>query len=140
MKQFQPSPLGVLKCNDLVELFYGFPLRTIVRAQSFSSVTGLQPLLTPDPRRIKYEIVCVNLASSTPAGIVIGTPTELGTENALEILAQAGGQVVIERSWILDLDSVVEALVYEVQFGTFVISTRETILTPPGVDVIPLPG
>lgn len=139
MKQFQPSPLGVLKCNDLVELYYGFPLRTIVRAQSISSVAGQQPLLTPDPRRIKYEIVCVNLAASTPAGIVIGTPAELGTENALEIQALAGGQAVIERSWILDLDSVVEALVYEVQFGTFIISTRETILTPPGVDVIPLP-
>lgn len=140
MKQFQPSPLGVLKCNDLVELYYGLPLRTVI-IESFFDLThpATAQLLLPDPRRIHYEITFAAGGGVTSL-VSIGSSLAVVATVAEPISTPVGGTVILVRDWRSELDAVTLPLFVGANVSETIIGVRQVILTPPGVDVIPLPG
>lgn len=131
------TPQGILKCRDLVQLFYGLPM---VANEIYSNVQipagSSAPILSADPRRIKYEIVLTNLGATTDL-IEIGTPSALDLHQALIVGVAAGESYTIKRDFFTDLDSVCLPLSALTGTNLWVVSIRETFLTPAPVDEIP---
>lgn len=131
------TPQGILKCRDLVQLFYGLPMVAAVIESNVEINAGdTAPILSADPRRIKYEIVLTN-AGTTTDQIAIGTPSAIDLGTALEVGAPAGESYTIKRDFFTDLDSVCIALSAQALANNWVVSVRETFLTPAPVDEIP---
>lgn len=131
------TPQGILKCRDLVQLFYGLPMVTAVIDSNVAlDASAIAQVLSADPRRIKYEIILTNLGA-TADGILIGTPTDLDQGTALFAGAAAGESYTIKRDFFTDLDSVCIPLSAQAGANPWVVSVRETFLTPAPVDEIP---
>lgn len=122
--------LGILKCRDLVELYYGARMVTsIIENNQQGNQTTPQVLVGLDPRRIRLEIVLANRDTVNSLTANIGSPgsNNLGTSELIQL--PPGGTVVIERNFLTDMESV--TLPLEFQGSSSVIySTRETFLTP----------
>jgi hypothetical protein len=135
-----PDPtiqFGILKCRDLVQLFYGVRLVASILEQDNQLTTGQTgPLIAQDPRRIRYEIIMGNYDT---AYLYVGIAETLD-----ELTAAAGppqtyvvppaSTIIVERNWITDLDAVTLPLFVQPIGTSFVISTRETFLTPAPID------
>lgn len=131
------TPQGILKCRDLVQLFYGLPMvanviDTFIQLQAATST----PILGNDPRRIKYEIILTNNGDVTDQ-IGIGTAADISNAAALVIGVAAGESYTIKRDFFTDLDSVCIGLSAIAGANNWFASIRETFLTPAPVDEIP---
>jgi hypothetical protein len=126
---------GILKCRDLVQLYYGARLVADVR-QTFVNYDGASPtpqlLLAQDPRRVRYEI-WMNGGSST-ATIEMGQLKDFDSQQTMEALFLAGNTFRIERSFLTDLDAVTFELYAQGGGANVDITVRETFLTPAPVD------
>jgi hypothetical protein len=125
---------SILKCRDLVQLYYGARLVASVIENTFALATNAQQLLFgQDPRRIKYEIIVQNL-QTTAADIEMGTPSadDASTDQFYAILP--GNSLVVSRDFLTDLDSVCLAIELFNNGVPVIVSTRETFLTPAPVD------
>lgn len=129
---------GVLKCRDLVELYYGWRMVTdIIETdnQLDSGVTG--PLLQQDPRRIAYDIIMTNYAG-TNLEVNFGKTFDLANTAAENYVVGPNSTVVVSKNFLTDLDAVTLPVFINSTGTGFQISTRETFLTPVGVDELPL--
>lgn len=128
---------GILKCRDLVELYYGVRMVTDVKETVISFDGGLSAqILNQDPRRIRYEIVLANEDVATQE-FDLSSITG-GSNNLVTAYSVApGSTLVIERSFLSDLDSVTKQVWCAISVNTQLVSVRETFLTPAPVDEIP---
>lgn len=131
------TPQGILKCRDLVQLFYGLPMVANVIDSNVEIAAGdIAPILSADPRRIKYEIILTNFGA-TADQILIGTPSAIDQGTALFVGAAPGESYTIKRDFFTDLDSVCIPLSAQAGANAWIASIRETFLTPAPVDEIP---
>lgn len=131
------TPQGILKCRDLVQLFYGLPMvANIITTVVELAPSSIAVIFGADPRRIKYEIIVAN-EGATADFISIGTPAEIDAGVALEIQLNGGDSYTIKRDFFTDLDSVCLPLSAATSTNPWLISSRETFLTPAPVDEIP---
>jgi hypothetical protein len=128
---------GILKCRDLVELYYGARMVTSIVETQVTLTTDPKTILTADPRRIKYEIVMSNRDALNPASWVIGRPGSVGAATGQAYSIPPGATLVVERDFLTDMESVCLALEATVQGNTTDFSVRETFLTPIPVDEMP---
>ena len=129
---------GVLRCRDLVELYYGARMVATLLEGGPNFTGGVQfHLLSQDPRRIAYEIIIAN-PDATPYSFSLGTPAsfDAGTNQTYEIPAH--DEIIIERSFLTGLDSVTMAVDGNLPASLMSIATREIFLTPAPVDEVPL--
>lgn len=131
------TPQGILKCRDLVQLFYGVPMvASVIYSQVGIDASSVAPILSADPRRIKYEIILTNVGATTDQ-ILIGAPSAIDLDSGLFIGAPAGESYTIKRDFFIDLDSVCLPLSALAGANNWAVSIRETFLTPAPVDEIP---
>jgi hypothetical protein len=128
---------GTLRTRDLVELFYGNRIVVSVIEKRFTpdSVSRLT-LMTPDTRRISYEIVIIN------DGIVghftaVGTGAAIDQNRAENFAVLPGSSIIIRRNFITEMENVCLDVVALATSADIQYSTRETFLTPAPVDEIP---
>jgi hypothetical protein len=125
---------GILKCRDLVQLYYGARLVASIIENSIGLNPGaIVKLLGQDPRRVRYEII---LANTTAAAASVGiNASQDAVSNIFSTYAiNAGDTLIIDRNFFTDLDAVTLSVWAEVGTGSLNISTRETFLTPAPVD------
>jgi hypothetical protein len=128
---------GILKCRDLVELYYGARMvAALTENLYFLSATGqTQQILGADPRRISYEIIW----ESNVVGdlLYIGNQTQM--DNFQAAVYKGGNEsVVIKRSWLTDLDTVTLPLIARAgSTSPYEIFVREVFLTPIPIDELP---
>ena len=129
---------GVLKCRDLVELYYGWRIVTFaVETKYLPGAATLVQILQQDTRRIKYEII-LNNESNAGDDIQIGTPDAIAAGTSWDISIAPADSYTINRSFLTDLDAVVQPLWAEGDLGNIACYVRETFLTPSPVDEVPL--
>jgi len=133
--QFLPlTKLGIVRCRDLVQLYYGARMVTaIVEKQSVLSTTSVQQILAPDPRRIKYEVVFA-CNPTGPDDFEVGGQTACENGQGQEYNIAANTSIRIERSFLTDLDEVSDSLYASGDNGNITVSTREVFLQPLPVD------
>jgi len=133
--QFLPlTGKGIVRCRDLVQLYYGARMATDVAEDAFDITQGAAPtqILKADSRRIKYEI---QITITGGGGIVIlGSPRAFAAGTPQNYALSGNMTVVVERDFLTDLDAVVGDLLCMSEFINAVITTRETFLTPLPVD------
>lgn len=129
---------GVLKCRDLVELYYGW--RVVV------SITETNPpvndastvqILQLDLRRIRYEIILAN-SGGGPISAFIATNPDLVNTVPQSYFVEAGDTVQIERDFLTDMEGVTLPLWCAIANNGLFVSVRETFLTPAPIDEVPL--
>ena len=130
---------GILKCRDLVELYYGARMVTSVTETKFSASATPYLILNQDPRRIRYEVWYDTTNLAAPTSIRIGTPAAIGSGEAISFDPFISVYTLpLVRDFLTDLDSVCLALMVSDSSGQLIVSTRETFLTPAPVDEVPL--
>lgn len=130
---------GILKCRDLVELYYGARMVTFIKQSEFSlsSSTPQTVILGRDPRRIAYELtLCSHPGVSTT--MAIGTDAEIAAGQATIYDLGPSAPIIIPRSFLTYLDAVTAGLQALVSAGDVEVSLLEIILTPAPVDEVPL--
>lgn len=131
------TPQGILKCRDLVQLFYGLPMVAgVIDSDVGIDASLVARILSADPRRIKYEIILTNLGA-TADQILIGEPSAIDQGKGLAVGVAAGESYTIKRDFFTDLDSVCLPLSAQAGANPWAVSIRETFLTPAPVDEIP---
>lgn len=140
MSNGKASPLGIVRCRDLVELLYGVPMVTSVTAAWFGvgSVAGVTQILLQDSRRIRYELVFLN-SGLLPDDCIFNHNGDFTATAYQEVYLSAGSVFIIERDFRSDLDAVTLPLFVLGPGSNIAIGVRETFLTPAPVDEIPLP-
>lgn len=128
---------GLLKCRDLVELYYGARMvASIVETQIPAAANTLFQLLAPDPRRIAYELIFANGVNAINQ-FQIGSPQTDAPGNQQFYSIPPGGTLIIKRNFLEDLDAVGIELGCKIFGAAITVSTRETFLTPIPVDEMP---
>jgi hypothetical protein len=128
---------GMLKCRDLVELYYGARMVASVVESAFSfTAPQTMQILSPDPRRIRYEIIIGN-NNAAPAQLTVGTPSADDGGNDQFYSLPDNETIIIERDFLTDLDCICLALQASCNSGACIVSVRETFLTPIPVDEMP---
>jgi hypothetical protein len=124
------NPKWILQCRDLVQLYYGVRMvASIIEGQPFFTPNLPKQILQQDPRRIRYEIILANSDAATQiAGL--GSTDDIAFNTGQLYQVAPGASMVIERSFLSDLDAVTIPLSAFVTSANLVISTRETYLTP----------
>jgi hypothetical protein len=128
---------GILKCRDLVELYYGVRMAFSLVENEVLLDGNVDFLIGQDPRRVRYEIILAAQPSSV-ASCFIGTPPTFDLGTSQQYSVAAGGTLVIVRDWLTDGDAVTLPLAIQNNTDiTFGVSTRETFLTPIPADELP---
>lgn len=129
-----PISASVASCRELVEIYLRKPaistLRETIVALSANVATQV---LQADPRRIRLEIFVAAIAIS-PGNVKIGSQAVVQAGNGSEIFQSTAATTVITRDYRTDLDSVARELWAQASSGNWVLSFRETLLTPLPVD------
>jgi len=129
---------GVLRCIELTELYFGWRMVTSL-TENYVSVSTSAPfqVLGQDPRRIRYEIITTN---SGMADILVTFNDSLDNVNNIGTTygIPAGETLIIERSFLTDLDAVTIPVWGGTTASSIAMATRETFLTPAPVDELPL--
>lgn len=131
------TPQGILKCRDLVQLYYGLPMVAALIENLFYVQGGdTVQILGPDPRRIKYEII---ISAQNASIIYIGSLNQMDQSTAAVYQFGSAGVETISRNFLTDLDSVCLPLLARntASENAFEVFVRETFLTPAPVDEIP---
>jgi hypothetical protein len=124
------NPKWILKCRDLVELYYGARMVTATKSTqiTFGASVATQ-ILTVDPRRIGYELVLGNEDVAFITVSISDTSTGI-TVNALIYDVPPGGSIPIRRGFLTDLDSITGELWLLCGNTNLDVSIREIFLTP----------
>jgi hypothetical protein len=130
-------PQGILKCRDLVQLYYGLPMVVNTKSTVFPASAAPYLILGQDPRRIRYEIWLNPSSVEVEANILLGTPAEIDAGMGVSLTPGNTDGPVVERDFLTDLDGVTIAQMILDSSGEVVFSVRETFLTPAPVDEIP---
>jgi hypothetical protein len=131
-------PLGILRCRDLVQLYYGVRMVTnlIENEGGFFDTQPVQ-IISLDPRRIAYDIVMENFGDANDVALV-------STIGGLDPPVQAhygifpGATQVISRSFLTNLDAVTMPVFACSVNGNIRFDTREVFLTPLPIDEPPV--
>ena len=128
---------GILKCRDLVQLYYGARMVVNIRETSpLLSPTADSIILQPDPRRIRYEILIANFDSAAH-DVEIGSQSAIEGGVGMDYEIAANSSMVIERSFLSDMDAVTLGLSAGPANDNVSIDIRETFLTPIPADEEP---
>jgi hypothetical protein len=133
---------GILKCRDLVTLYYGVPM-VMSLFESSIQVAAFTPklLVGQDPRRISYEITlaCSDVVTHFAQ---IGSSLDSLTNSVPPIGAQyqvpPGASIVIERNFLTDGDSICLPVWFQADGMAVLASIRAVFLTPAPIDEVPL--
>jgi hypothetical protein len=129
---------GILRCRDLVELYYGARMVVQVLETAIVPIANTQAkLLGQDPRRIKYEIIVSN-PDAAAHFFEVGSPSAMDAGNNAQYELAPNTSLTIERDFFADLEGVTLALAFLTDSAAVTIGTREVILTPAPVDEVPL--
>jgi hypothetical protein len=128
---------GILKARDLVELYYGARMVANLIENVIGSPTASAPILGPDPRRIKYEIILANQSATVGDVVFLASVGGADTPNPQAYAVPPAGTIIVKRDFFTDLDAVTAAIFGLEQNGTVLITTRETYLTPVPIDELP---
>jgi hypothetical protein len=124
------NPKWILKCRDLVELYYGARMVTATKNSQIAFVAGIATqILTVDPRRIRFELVLGNEDAAFITVAISDTSTAINA-NALLYDVPPGGSIQLNRSFLTDLDSITGELWMLCSNTNLDVSIRETFLTP----------
>jgi hypothetical protein len=126
---------GILKCRDLVQLYYGARMVAVPKEQLiFLSTLDLAvAVLGQDPRRISYEIVVTGGAGASGL-FYVGTKTEMDTNAAAVYRFVANVSTTIKRDFFTQLDAVCLPLFVRAGIVPIEVFVREIILTPSPID------
>lgn len=123
-------PKWILRCRDLVQLYYGVRMvAAIIENQPLFAVSAPAELLTKDPRRIRYEIVIANQTASAIT-VQVGTQAQVQNQNGPFYQLAPNATQVIDRNFLTDLDAVTDNVWIFANVADYACSTRETFLTP----------
>jgi hypothetical protein len=130
MNSAPDNPKWILKCRDLVELYYGARMVTATRHKTILFSASVQAqILTVDPRRIGFNLVLGNEGAASILISISDTQTDIAN-NALLYDVPVGGSILVNRSFLSDLDSVSSELWMLCGDTNLDVSVRETFLTP----------
>ena len=117
-----------------MQLYYGARLVAFIK-ETVPNIPSATPtlLVGQDPRRIRYELIFTNFDSG-PLDILLGQTLDALTTIGLEYQVPENSTLIIERSFLTDLDGVTVSVFCNATGSGFTISSRETILTPAPVD------
>ena len=129
---------GVLKCRDLVELYFGWrAVTTVIQIGYSPTATVPFQLFGPDPRRIRYEVIFASFdAASQEADLATKAALDSGNHEIYAV--PPGGTIKIERNFLTDLEAVTLDQWCALGTATLFVSTRQTFLTPAPVDEVPI--
>jgi hypothetical protein len=128
---------GVLRCRDLVELYYGARIATDLIENDPSFTAGQTFILLPlNPARIRYELIFEN-STGLRTVFALGSPRAFGVGNQQFYTVSPDSTLIIVRNWTTDADAVVAEVDCNITDGNLLVTTRETILTPLPVDESP---
>src|ERR1700723_1909123 len=126
--------LGILRCRDLVELYYGARLVTDTRESQYAGdINVFAQLIPADQRRIKYEIVMSNTDAALQTAILT---SPRGADAGQGQQWNLGPNAIAEkdRSFLTDGDAVTAAVFVMISSFNLQVTVRETFLTPAPVD------
>ena len=125
---------GILKCRDLVQLYYGARLvANVIETNPPDTSVNPGQILSQDLRRIRYEIIFSNNGSGAVQAFLSDTLD--GVNAGPQIYTVPGfSTIVIDRTFLTDLDAVTLPLFSSTSNVNCVISVRETFLTPAPID------
>jgi hypothetical protein len=129
---------GILKCRDLVALYYGAYMVMVPKETLYVvGTTAPTQILSQDPRRIKYEIAVT--PQTAPDDISIATSLD-ASQNFLGMDYEVPDTTVliIERSFLSDGDSVTLPLWAMGDTTSWSVTVREIFLSTAPVDETPL--
>ena len=126
---------GILKCRDLVQLYYGarlvaFDTYSLVDLAPFAALQ----LLGQDPRRIKYKIRMANIGANPDSIIINNSFDAVQNSIGLVLWAQPHTNISLDSDFFTDLDAVTGPLFILASNNTWQVSTCETFLTPAPID------
>ncbi len=126
---------GILKCRDLVQLYFGARLVTVA-IDSWAQVSADTPaqVLPQDPRRISYELWLSPQNNGNDDISIATTQDALFTAASLDLNALSGATLYVKRTWYDDGDSVVQPLWAEPDSFTWSVSVRQILLQAAPVD------
>ena len=130
---------GILRTRDLVELYYRgrMAVQVIENTPSIGDADGTL-LFTQDPRRIRYEIILVNISTTTPSLVQIGSRVGQQSGAAPFYFVAPSGNLIITRNFRTDMEGVTLEQILSLTSGPSPSArTRVTILTPLPVDEEP---
>lgn len=129
---------GVLRCRELVELYFGWRLvASVIEKSNNLDNTKPQLILGQDPRRIRYEIIVTN-PDATAHNCYLDASPDAVTNIASEYAIAPHSSLIIERTFLSDLDAVTMPVWGQAGAAGLSVATRETFLTPAPVDEVPL--
>lgn len=133
---------GILRCRDLVTLYYGVPMVTIdvYTYPVFSNGVAVQ-LASNNPRRIGWTLLFENFDSANPGYFrICDNPDQVVSGQALEYTVGSNSTYTVERSFLTALDAVSLPIWMAVSNSNeLAVSLRETLLSPPPLDELPQP-
>jgi hypothetical protein len=124
------NPKWILQCRDLVQLYYGVRMvAQITESQPILNNSTFTTVIQQDPRRIRYEIIIVN-DDAAKQEVDLATGTADDPNFNLVYVIPPGVTMVIERSFLSDLDGVTAGIMGLSSNSNVHLSVRETFLTP----------
>jgi hypothetical protein len=134
MPEVPLTNLGIVRCRDLVQLYYGarMVVSTISQAQGSQAVAPVQ-LFPADSRRVRYEIIMRNAQLVNVGVCQLGAPGDFDQGNQAFYSIAPGDTIIITRDFTTDLDATTQAVIGQTDTNCR-FSTRETFLTPLPVD------
>ena len=127
---------GILRCRDLVQLYYGARMMTVLAYDSPPGTSNVEQIFTVNPARIAYRIVLEN-TGNVPFQIFVGTQTAVESQSSLAYEVPAHDSVEISRSFLTDLDAVTQDIWYSPNAANLSVSAEEVLLSPLPVDELP---
>jgi hypothetical protein len=124
------NPKWILKCRDLVELYYGARMVTSIRETVIIvQQSVVAQVMQPDPRRIRYEVI---IGSEDVASQFFQLSTSqdkiVSQGNGYDV--PPGDTIVVDRDFLTDFDAVTLPLFFLGGSNNLDVSVRETFLTP----------
>lgn len=128
---------GILKCRDLVQLYYGARMVAVAKYNFINVDTTGEMVLNQDPRRLSYEIVVTNNKATFINVFEGATLDAVLNTTGIFYLVPPHSSIVIKRDFFTDLDAVCSPVFMLGPNTDCFVSTRETFLTPIPVDETP---
>lgn len=129
---------GILKCRDLVQLYYGARMvaSVIEKETSVATADKVFQVLAADPRRIRLEITLTSIAAAGNS-LRLGRAQDTVVTSGLVFVFLPNTTYYLVRDFFTDFDAVTSPLfAYGTALG-MAVSTRETFLTPIPIDELP---
>lgn len=128
------TTLGIARCRDLVQLYYGGRMVAITKHQQFTLGANAVQLFTADPRRIAYDLFIAEATAVAAAGVKIAPQLDNIATVGEVVALPIGDTIIVSRDFRTSLDAVTQAQWALLVSGNAVVSTREVLLSPLPVD------